>query len=123
MKCREFRSKANHRIIIQKMSNTGDNYGGETVSWQTQSTVWADIQPLSGNELFRQDMQQSMVRNKMIIRYQSDLKDTALTGKYRVSYDGRLFPIKYITNLAEDMISEGKAYQILYCEENSAGEQ
>jgi SPP1 family predicted phage head-tail adaptor len=123
MKCTDFRKKANHRVVIQSMSNTGDDYGGESVSWQTQSTVWAAMMPLSGREVFAQDQDQSMVKTKIIIRYQSALKNTATTGAYRVSYDGRIFPVRYVMNVDTNMKDEGKAYQILYCEENAAVEQ
>lgn len=122
MKCGEFASKANHRITIQSMSNTGDAYGGETVSWGTQSTVWAAIMPLSGREVYLQDQSQSRVSTKIIIRYQSALKNTQDTGEYRVSYDGRIFPIKYVRNLSSDMKNEGTQYQELFCEEGYPSE-
>ena len=105
------------------MSNTADDYGGETVTWQTQSTVWAAIKPMSGREIVSQEQNESKVTSKFIIRYQSALKDTALTASYRISYDGRIFPIKYIINYDENMKDEGKQYQLLLCEENAATEQ
>ena len=123
MSCNNFRTKATHRITIEKMNNTGDDYGGEAVTWETQSTVWAMMSPLSGREVYRQDADQSEVKSKITIRYQSALKDTATTGAYRVSYDGRVFPIRYVMNVDNDMKSEGKAFQILYCEENAPVEQ
>ena len=105
------------------MSNTGDDYGGESTSWTAQSTVWAAIMPLSGREVYTQDQSQSRVTTKIIIRYQSALKDTQTTGAYRVSYDGRFFPVKYIRNLSEDMKSEGTQFQELFCEEGFPTEQ
>ena len=123
MACANFRTDANHRIVIQSMNNSADAYGGEAVTWQTQSTVWAAITPLSGNEVFRQDQNQSMVKTKMTVRYQSALKDTSDVGAYRVLYDGRIFPVKYVTNYADDMKNEGKSFQVLYCQENEASEQ
>lgn len=122
MKCGEWRAKASHKITIQEYTFTSDDYGGSTTGWVTQSTVFAMIKPISGREVFQSDQAQSRVTSKMVIRYQSALKNTAETGKYRVSYDGRLFPVKYVRNLDDDMKNEGKAFQELLCEENAATE-
>lgn len=118
MKCGEWRSDANHKITIQSKSLTGDAYGGSSNSWTNQSIVRAVIMPMSGNETFRSAQLESRVTAKMIIRYQSALKDAAVTGKYRVTYDGRTYAVKYIRNLAEDMKNEGNRYQELFVEEN-----
>lgn len=119
MDCGEWRSKASHRIVIQSRSTVVDDYGAFTNTWVTQSTVWATIEPLSGREVFLQQQQQSKVKSKFTIRYQSALKDTATTGAYRISYDGRLFPIVYVRNLEEDFKNEGTQYQQLFVEENA----
>ena len=123
MSCAAFRKDATHRIVIQQLNNVADNYGAFSSNWVEKSTVWASIQPLSGAEIYRQDMNQSRVKSKMIIRYDADLKNTSDTAAFRVFYDERIFPIKYVSNVADDMKAEGKSFQILYCEENAAGEQ
>jgi|AKVG01.1.fsa_nt_gi SPP1 family predicted phage head-tail adaptor len=119
MKCGEFRAKASHFITIQERSTTSGDYGGVSVTWSDLSTAYAMIKPMSGREVFEQQQMQSRVKTKMIIRYQSALKDTADTAAYRVSCDGRIFPIEYVTNLSDDMKNEGKAFQVLYCSENA----
>lgn len=119
MKCGEWRSKANHRVVIQQRSEVADELGAFTNTWVTQSTVWAAIEPLNGREVFLQQQQQSKVKSKFTIRYQSALKNTATTGAYRISYDGRIFPIVYVRNLAEDFKNEGTQYQQLFVEENA----
>jgi len=120
MKCGEFPALAKHKITIKTRSEAVTDYGGATTTWPTLATVWAVIEPQNGREVFAQDQIQSRVMSKMVIRYRSDLKDTATSGKYKVSYDGRDFPIVYIKNLDEDMKSEGKVFQVLACEENNA---
>jgi len=117
MKCGEFAGKAKHRITIQSRSEATDVYGGSDTTWATQSTVWADITPLSGREVYQQEQKQSRVSSKMLIRYQSALKNTVTTAKFRVSYDGRIFPVDYIRNLDSDMKSEGNVYQELFLTE------
>lgn len=112
---------ARHNVIIQERADTGDSYGGSTVVWSTMTggDVWAAIRPASGRESVQNEGKRSTVTTKMVIRYNSTLKSTAVAGKYRVSYDGRYFPVLYIKNLAEDMEQEGTAFQELACEENA----
>ena len=118
MKCGEWRSNASHKITIQSKTLTGDDYGGQSLSWTNQSTPYAMIVPVSGREVFASQQLQSRVTHKMTIRYQSALKNTATTASYQVLYDDRIFSVKYIRNLDDEMKSEGKSYQELYVEEN-----
>lgn len=120
MTCSDFTSQAKHRVIVQTRTDTADDYGGTAVAWSTLATVWAAIEPASGREALSDAQLHSRITSKITVRYQAALKNTATAAKYRVSYDSRVFSVKYIKNLAEDMKSEGKAYQVLMCEENDA---
>lgn len=121
MKCNQFSKKARNKVTIQQRSVSGDDYGGSSGTWSTLSTEWAIIEPSSGREVFETAQLQSRVTSKITIRYNSSLKDTAVTGKYRISFDGRIYQIRYVQNLHEDMKREGAAFQKLFCEENDAG--
>lgn len=116
----DFNSKARNRIVIQSPTETVDSYGARTVSFSTQSTVWAQIIPNSGREIFAQGAIQSRYTHKIIIRYQSALKNITSISDYRVSFDGRLFGIQAIKNLDADFKTEGKFFQELLCEENGS---
>lgn len=116
----DFNSKARNRIVIQQPSETVDSYGGRTTSFTTHSTVWAQIIPVSGRELFGQGAVQSRLSHKILIRYQSSLKDITTSSDYRVSFDGRLFGVQGVRNLDADMKTEGRFFQELLCEENGA---
>lgn len=120
MACNDFRAKARHKITIESKSLTTDRYGGQLVTWTTQSTVFAKIEPYSGREPLANEQLQSRVSHKMTIRYQSTLKDTASASSNRVLFDDRVFSIEHIRNLHDDMKNEGKAYQVLYVVENGA---
>lgn len=118
-KCDNFAGQANKRVVIQPRTDSADNYGGQSVTWTTSNlTVWAVLEPQSGREIHAQGQDQSRVDMKITIRYQSSLKDTATTGKYRVTFDSRVFTVLAIKNLDEDMKREGKAFQVLSCVEN-----
>lgn len=120
MKCDEWRKEANHRIIIQKKVLVDDDIGGHDVTWTDLYTVWAQIKPISGREVHFQKQDQSRINSKFVIRYKKELKDTATVAQYRISYDDRVFPIKYSRNLADDMKNEGKQFQELVTVENEA---
>ncbi len=119
MGCDGFTGNANKRVTIQKRTDTVDNYGGSSVAWTTLQEAWAIIEPQSGREVFSQGQDQGRVDSKVTIRYISTLKSAATAGKYRILFDSRYFPIIYVKNLDEDMKREGKAFQVLYCQENA----
>lgn len=117
-----FSSSARNRVEIQKYTTVDDGYGGQTITWDTQDKlpkVWAIIKPISGNERFSNNELQSTVTHKVTIRYQTQLKDTQDTATYRLKHDDRYFSIKAIRNLHSDLKTEGKAFQVLLCEENA----
>lgn len=118
--CDSFAAQANKRITIQPRTETADNYGGQTIVWTTSNiSAWAIIEPQSGREVFGQGQDQSRVDSKMTIRYQPTIKSTAAAGRYRVSFDSRIFTVLAIKNLDDDMKREGKAFQVLSCVENA----
>lgn len=120
--CLDFASKAKHKIVIQSKGTTLSATGGQSDTWTTVNTVWAIIEPSSGNEVFASQQLQSRVTHKIIIHYLSSLADTSVTGSYRCLLDSiRVLNIQYVRNLHYDLITEGKAFQVLYCEENGAG--
>ena len=118
--CDNFAGRARARITIQPRTEAADNYGGQTITWTTSNiSAWAIMEPQSGREVFAQGQEQSRVDMKVTIRYQSTINSTAIAGKYRISYDSRIFTVLAIKNLDEDMKREGKAYQVLSCVENA----
>ena len=118
----DFISRAKNRVEIQSYTATDDSYGGQSLVWDTQDVlpkVWAIVKPVNGFEKFANSELQSSVTHKITIRYQSQLKDTETTAKHRLKFDDRLFSVKSIVNLHSDMKTEGKAFQMLLCEENA----
>jgi hypothetical protein len=55
----------------------------------------------------------------MTIRYQAGFKNIALISDYRIKFDDRLFGLKAVRNLHNDMKSEGRDFQELLVEENA----
>lgn len=120
IKADEFISKAKSRIVILKRTETADGKGGAVVTWPELATVWAYLEPYSGRERSSQGALQSTFTTRVLIRYLTSMKNTAVTGKYKFTFDGRTFPIGAIKNLDENMTVEGKAFQEMLCTENES---
>lgn len=116
--CDDFPSRAKHRITIQNKDTTDDGAGGRTTVWADLAEVWAIIEPSSGRERMFSDQLFSRVSTKMVIKYRSDMKNTADAAIKRITFDGRTFNILYIKNLHQNSKDEGKDFQQLFCEEN-----
>lgn len=85
-----------HRITIQNLTYTQDDYGAPTEIWKTYHTCNASIEPLRGREFFAAQKENSEVTHKAIIRYKSGLKTSM-----RVNFNNRYFNIKSIINIEE----------------------
>jgi SPP1 family predicted phage head-tail adaptor len=85
-----------HRVSIQAPSETLDDFGEADLSWATDSTVWASIEPISGNERFSSDQVTAELTHRVFIRYL-----TGLTPRKRLLFGSRVFQIQSILNKDE----------------------
>ena len=113
----DFASSANTRISIQSAATTEDAYGGRSETWTELFSVWAEVEPTTGREIYVSARLQSRVDAKITIRYQAALSDTATTAKYRAVNGSRIYNIKAVKNLDDDMKREGMDFQMLLCVE------
>lgn len=63
------------RIELQKEVRTPDNMGGFTSEWVVDSTVWAHVRPLRGNEREQADRTQAEGGYMVVIRYRGDITE------------------------------------------------
>lgn len=119
-KCDSFSGKARHKITIENQSLAVDDYGGASNTWASVGTFWAMMKPMSGKEVFVSEQNMSRVTHSFTIRYKSTFASTKDFGSYRISYNGRLFEVKYIRNLDKTRKVEGTAFQEIIAEENGA---
>ncbi len=84
------------QIIIQSENPTTDSAGGYVLAWTDVATVWAEIKPLSGNEVFTAQHLEGHITHHVLMRYRSDV-----TTDMRLSYNGRLFNIRAVLNMEE----------------------
>lgn len=78
-----------HRIVIQTLTLTPNDSGGQTESWSTFATVWASIKPKIIKEVNFGQRIEPRIMQEIVIRYLAGV-DT----KMRISFDSRIFEIK-----------------------------
>lgn len=91
-----------HQITFQQESRADDDGGGAALTWAdiaTDPTVWAKVEPLSGNEALRGMQLEARVTHRITMRQRLDI-----TAKMRVKFstDGgstyKYFNIRGITH-------------------------
>jgi SPP1 family predicted phage head-tail adaptor len=86
--------KLRHRITIQ--SPPDDVAFGDKGNWTDFCTVWADIRPISGKELFEAQTIGSELSHKINIRYRAGIDSTM-----RIKFGDRYFYIISVINFGE----------------------
>lgn len=119
--CRaDFAQNAKYRVSVQNQVLIADDYGGQVNTWTTVGTYWAWLKPLSTYEKVSNAQIQASATHKMIIRFQSALKDVKVTGSYRATFDNRIYNILGIKNLDNSLSNYGVSFQELLIEDNGA---
>ena len=80
--------KMRYRVTIQYPSDGVDDYGNAIDSWENLTTVWADIQPVSGREYLTASQATSETQFKIYIRYIPNVN-----AKMRVIHNEQTFEI------------------------------
>ena len=76
-----------HRITIQQLSTTRDDYGGGVEAWADFATdIPASVQPLSGRELIAAQAAMSTVTTKFGMRYIQ-----GVTAAMRIVFGGEVY--------------------------------
>jgi len=88
--------KLRHRVAIQTESSSVDTYGEPTHSWTTNETVWASIEPTSGNEVDIGEGQAGIITHRIFIRYTAKA-----SPKKRLLFGSRVFGIVSVLNHEE----------------------
>jgi len=101
--------KLRHRVSIQTESTAVDTYGEPTASWSTDATVWASIEPTSGNEVSIGEGQAGIITHRIFMRYTANA-----TPKKRLLFGSRVFGIVTVLNH-----EERNEFMQLQCKEES----
>lgn len=98
------------RILIEQVGRARDAVGGQVEAWGELATVWAKVEPLSATERYWRQQTAGQASHRVTIRYRTDV-----TTKMRVSYNGRRFEIRGVTD-----VDDARAWLELSCDELAA---
>ena len=63
-------------VVIQSKTETRDALGGITETWEDNTTVWAEVEPLSGSETLSAGQVKAHVTHRIRMRYDERLTTT-----------------------------------------------
>jgi SPP1 family predicted phage head-tail adaptor len=98
------------RVTIQQETPTSDGAGGYALVWINVMTIWAEIEPITGQKVFTDGHLEGHVTHHITMRYA-----TGITTDMRVTYNNRLFNIRAVLNTDEQnrwtelLVEEGSA--------------
>ena len=102
--------KFRHFITLQGQGTSRDSGGGISSGFSTIASVYANVVPKSGKEVYKQGKLVGSVTHEITIRYRTDI-----TNASRISFNNKFFNIRSIIN-----IDERDRYLKLMCEEGVA---
>lgn len=71
-------AKLDQRVAITNRTVTTDAYGQETDTYATTETVWAEVRPIRGTELFESQQTYHGVSHKVTMRYTTSVTATSV---------------------------------------------
>lgn len=85
--------KLRHRVKLQHVSATQDNYGESVRQWSTYKTVWARVEPLSGRELEHAQQISAETSHRVTIRHHNNV-----AVEDRIEHDDTVLEVTAIIN-------------------------
>ncbi|MGD9538546.1 MAG: phage head closure protein [Alphaproteobacteria bacterium] len=101
------------RVRLEREVRTADTGGGAQTSWAPLDhapTVWARVEPLTGQELVQAMRLQARLTHKVTMRWRDDV-----TAAMRLVWGTRILNVRAVLNP-----DERRRYLELYCEEGAA---
>lgn len=96
------------RVTFRYYTTSSDGMGGLSPDSPTNViTTWANVEPVSGQELFGQGAANSNITHRITVRHREDLSSQGYTRDtydhlLEAVYDGRIFNIQHAINGGED---------------------
>jgi SPP1 family predicted phage head-tail adaptor len=76
------------QVVVEELTVTDDGAGNWSSTWANRGTVWAEIVPLQGSELFRAQAVQPNLTHRVTLRFWP-----GLTAGHRLRFGDRVFHI------------------------------
>ena len=79
--------KLRKRVLIQQRTSTVEaTYGQQTLAWTDLTTIWCDIEAVSGAQLARSQSIYNETTHHIILRWQPIFENMKQVGSYRGVY-------------------------------------
>jgi SPP1 family predicted phage head-tail adaptor len=78
-----------HEITIEAHGTANDGAGNWTETWDDRGTVWAEIKPLTGRELYAAQAVSPQTTHRVTMRYWP-----GLTAEHRLKFGSRIFHLE-----------------------------
>jgi SPP1 family predicted phage head-tail adaptor len=85
-----------HLVTIQSQATAQDAYGAAVRAWSDLATVWAEIAPLTGRELWAAQQTAATTTHRVTMRHHPDV-----TSACRLQFGSRIFGIDSVLNPEE----------------------
>lgn len=92
------RRRMPHRVTVQTLTTSKDSYGTITETWADERDAWAEVQPLSGNELRLAGRVVPMATHTIRLHWDPALP---ITTAKRIVRGTTVYNIHYVENVAE----------------------
>lgn len=120
MACNWFLSHARWKIAIEARTETTDNYGGQDITWATNSEPYAVVEPIDQTRLtpFKGGTLEPTATHRFTIRHDDDYENIADIANYRIVHDDRTFKILSVINKDATRKFYGKEYHEILAVDN-----
>ena len=89
------------RIQIQQRGTAVDSVGQQVITWTTLTTVYAQVDSLSGSQLQRAQSIYNETTHRVTLRWQTILNDIKSVGSMRILLGTRIFDVGADLNVDE----------------------
>jgi SPP1 family predicted phage head-tail adaptor len=106
--------KLDRRVTFERATATQASPSGEQVlTWAEERSVWAQVEPLSGVELFRSQQLGAKVDTRFRIRWPGADAGITPDETLRILYEGRYYDIRSVLELGRreglEIMAEARA--------------
>lgn len=110
--------KLRHRVAFDKPDVSQNETGEEIIEWRHMGDVWTMIEPLSGSEAVRLNVNLAEVNTRLTVRWSESMNgiDTKWRGR-DLSANGRIYNFQFVP----DVQREHKQIEILARSGTNAG--
>ncbi len=90
-------NKLNRKLILEAPQSLPDGAGGYRQIWQQLGTIWADVSPLSGQEVQEGTAPRNQVKHRIVVRAAPPGSDRRPEVRQRFREGDRVYRIQSVT--------------------------